>query len=351
MSHRRSLVLVALLLLPATLLSAQAQAQVSIGISVNVAPPPLPVYEQPPIPEVGYIWVPGYWAWDGEDYYWVPGTWVLPPEVGFLWTPGYWGWVDGAYIWREGYWGPHVGFYGGIDYGFGYTGVGYEGGYWSNGAFFYNRAVNRMDGVRVTNVYNKTVINNITVNRVSFNGGRGGIQARPTAQQLAVEQQHHFAPVSAQVQQNQMARREPTAHAAVNHGQPAVAATPRPGIIERRDGQAPQRPAAAYTPRQEPPARQTPPRADVQGPRAPQPPRAELQAPRAPQPPRAELHAPRAPQPPRAELQAPRAPEPPARANPERGGAPQQRGPAQERAPAERGNGQERHDDQHGRGG
>ena len=45
-----------------------------------------------------------------------------------------------AMIFHEGYWGPHVGFYGGIDYGFGYTGAGYAGGYWNNGAFYYNRS-------------------------------------------------------------------------------------------------------------------------------------------------------------------------------------------------------------------
>ena len=47
-----------------------------------------------------------------------------------LWTPGYWDWDDGLYIWHEGYWGPEVGFYGGVDYGFGYPGVGFYGGYW-----------------------------------------------------------------------------------------------------------------------------------------------------------------------------------------------------------------------------
>ena len=98
------------------------------GIAVDVAPPPLPVYDQPPIPAPGYIWTPGYWAWDDvTGYYWVPGTWVLPPEPALLWTPGYWGWNDGVYAFHEGYWGPEVGFYGGVSYGFGYTGAGLSG--------------------------------------------------------------------------------------------------------------------------------------------------------------------------------------------------------------------------------
>jgi len=81
------------------------------AISVDVPPPPLPIYEQPPIPGPGYIWVPGYWAWsDDFSYYWVPGTWVLAPEPGLLWTPAYWAWNDGMYVFCPGYWGPHVGF-------------------------------------------------------------------------------------------------------------------------------------------------------------------------------------------------------------------------------------------------
>ena len=92
-----------------------------IGISVTIAPPVLVEYEQPVCPQEGYLWTPGYWAYGDEGYYWVPGTWVEPPEVGVLWTPGYWGWNNGAYLWNEGYWGPTVGFYGGVNYGFGYV--------------------------------------------------------------------------------------------------------------------------------------------------------------------------------------------------------------------------------------
>src|ERR1700724_1036522 len=79
-------------------------AQISVGIAVRIAPPELPVYDQPLCPGEGYIWTPGYWAWDGEDYYWVPGTWVLAPEVGFLWTPPYWAWGGSAFVFYDGYW-------------------------------------------------------------------------------------------------------------------------------------------------------------------------------------------------------------------------------------------------------
>src|SRR6202790_1130900 len=135
-------------------------AQISVGIAVRIAPPELPVYEQPLCPGEGYIWTPGYWAYGDDDYSWAPGTWVMAPRVGVLWTPGYWGWGDGGYFWHGGYWGPHVGFYGGVNYGFGYVGVGYLGGRWDGGHFAYNRAVNNVNVTVIHNTYNTTVVNN-----------------------------------------------------------------------------------------------------------------------------------------------------------------------------------------------
>jgi hypothetical protein len=132
------------------------------------------LYEQPPIPGPGYMWTPDYWASGPYGYFWVPGTWVEPPTIGLLWTPGYWGWRDGIYVWNAGYWGPHVGFYGGVNYGFGYGGVGYEGGRWENGMFAHNRSVNNLGSVSITHVYEKAVVVEPGAIRVSFNGGSGG---------------------------------------------------------------------------------------------------------------------------------------------------------------------------------
>lgn len=124
-----------------------AHAQIDVTVSAPIAPPLLPIYAQPPIPGPGYLWVPGYWAWDGTEYYWVPGYWEQPPTIGYYWTPSYWAWdnADNDYVFYAGYWGPTVGYYGGIDYGFGYTGEGYHGGYWRNDQFYYNRGVNNLE--------------------------------------------------------------------------------------------------------------------------------------------------------------------------------------------------------------
>jgi len=201
-----------------------------IGIRVAIGPPALPVYDQPICPGDGYLWTPGYWAYDDSvsDYYFVPGSWVQAPEVGFLWTPGYWGWGEGGYLFNEGYWGETVGFYGGINYGFGYWGGGYGGGRWTNGHFFYNTTVNHIDVASIHNVYNEKVEVN-TESRVSFNGGKGGIEARPTSEQQAAASQKHTPAVAAQTEHAQSARSNPEQRSAAISGKPAIASTAKPG--------------------------------------------------------------------------------------------------------------------------
>jgi WXXGXW repeat (2 copies) len=206
-------------------------ATAQIELTVMIAPPPLPVYEQPPIPEPGYLWAPGYWSYGPYGYYWVPGTWVEPPEVGLLWTPGYWGWSTGFYVWNPGYWAPQIGFYGGVNYGFGYPGRGYYGGEWRDNRFWYNREVNNVTNVNITNVYNRTVVNNVTVNRVSYVGGPGGLTAQPTAEEQRVAHEHHTPATPVQVQHRESAATRPELVASVNHGKPEIAATSKPGAF------------------------------------------------------------------------------------------------------------------------
>ncbi len=209
---------------------APSSAQIAVGVSIRVGPPRLPVYTQPICPGPGYLWTPGYWAYGTDDYYWVPGTWVMPPRVGVLWTPGYWGWGGGFYAWHAGYWGPHVGFYGGINYGFGYGGVGYWGGRWDHGVFAYNRAYNNVNVTVNRNTYNRTVVNNnVNVNRTSFNGGTGGTSARPTASEESAAREQHTAATSEQSQHEHAASTNRAQFASQNHGRPQYAATGKPG--------------------------------------------------------------------------------------------------------------------------
>jgi len=200
-----------------------------VAVYADEAPPPLPDYDQPPIPGDGYIWTPGYWAWNGYEYFWVPGTWIEPPQPGLLWTPGYWAFVGGVYGFHRGYWGEHVGFYGGVNYGFGYVGVGFEGGHWDNGRFLYNRSVTNIGRVNITNVYNQPVTVVGANNRASFNGGPNGVDAKPTAAELEAAKEKHIAPTSDQLHNARVAGRTESAFVSANKGKPQIAATAKPG--------------------------------------------------------------------------------------------------------------------------
>ncbi len=217
------------------LLAAPAASFASVFVSVGFGPPALPVYVQPICPGDGYLWQPGYWAYGPEGYYWVPGVWVRPPAVGVLWTPGYWGWGGSAFIFHEGYWGPHVGFYGGINYGFGYGGVGFFGGRWDGGHFAYNTAVVNVNRTVIHNTYIENVhVTNVGVH-TSFNGGAGGIQARPSAQEQQWSHENHMPPTAEQQQHVQMAHADHSNFASANGGHPQNVAMSRVG--ERANNQ------------------------------------------------------------------------------------------------------------------
>ena len=218
------------LLLAAAVALFPASASAGVLITVNVAPPALPVYEQPLCPGNGFLWTPGFWAWGDEGYYWVPGVWVRPPAVGLLWTPGYWGWNGGAFLFHTGYWGPHVGFYGGVPYGFGYTGIGYAGGYWNHDAFAYNRAVNNVSITEIHNTYDQNVtVRNTGIERVSYNGGNGGINARPTAEEQSALLEQHLDPTISQQLHVHNAASDRGQLATVNSGHPRNLAESRIG--------------------------------------------------------------------------------------------------------------------------
>jgi hypothetical protein len=201
------------------------------------APPPLPDYDQPPAPDDGYIWTPGYWAWGPGGYYWVPGAWVEPPYTAALWTPGYWGFYGARYLFYPGHWGLHIGFYGGINYGFGYVGLGYEGGYWNGGHFFYNRAYNHINVRTVHNTYNYNAANRGNNNynnnrndnnpRPSYRGG-SGVQTRPQPSEREAAHEPTAPRMNTQMQHEQNYGGMRGQYAAQNHGRPSTPAVSRP---------------------------------------------------------------------------------------------------------------------------
>src|SRR4029077_15895701 len=102
--------------------------------------------------------------------------------------------------------------------------------YWDRGRFFYNRAVNNFGGARIANAFNRPVANR-GFSRVSYNGGVGGVRARPTAAQIAATHQFHANATSAQIAHQRTAAASPMLRAAANHGAPPVAATRQAAVL------------------------------------------------------------------------------------------------------------------------
>jgi hypothetical protein len=209
----------------------RVDAQVSIGISVGFAPPALPQYYQPAATQPNLIWQPGYWGYGAGGYFWIPGTWVAAPQVGLLWTPGYWGWNNGQYSFYAGYWGQNVGYYGGINYGYGYYGSGYRGGRWQGNSFQYNTSVTNVNrSLSSRNYYSDpgSYVNQSNISRTSYNGGANGVTARPTQAQIAVEHQRTYPMTSAQTAHVAVAQQNRSYLDSVNKGSPGQVAVPKP---------------------------------------------------------------------------------------------------------------------------
>jgi hypothetical protein len=204
-----------------------SSAQIYVGFNVGAPPPPLPYYSQPTLGVSGQVWQPGYWAWGPAGYYWVPGTWVTPPSPNTYWTPGYWGYNNGQYAWNNGYWGSQVGYYGGINYGYGYPGTGFYGGRWNNGVYMYNTAYANVNPMVVRRVY----VNRYGIVRVgtryAFNGP-GGVIMRPTLAQLAYMHARHIEATRLQIEHARIAALDRNLYYSVNRGRPTVLAVTRP---------------------------------------------------------------------------------------------------------------------------
>jgi hypothetical protein len=227
-------------------------AQVATGVTAgSQPPPPIPDYPQPPSPAPDYVWAPGYWGWNAaaNNYYWTPGLWARPPRVGLMWTPGYWAWRNGVYAFMGGHWGPRVGYYGGVNYGHGYAGAGYQGGEWRNGRFFYNVTVTNVAGPAVAFSFRRPVPPP-PPSRVSFAGGPGGVMWRPTPDEAAERQGPHVPPTMEQAQREHEAMAEPRLRAGAPGAPAAVAemqrrppmAGPPPGPQGRPEGRPGERP-------------------------------------------------------------------------------------------------------------
>ena len=72
------------------------------GVTIDVAPP-APRFERAPAARRGYVWVPGYWNWNGHRYVWVKGRHVHARH-GSYWVPNRWVEHDGRWHMNRGHW-------------------------------------------------------------------------------------------------------------------------------------------------------------------------------------------------------------------------------------------------------
>ncbi|HTE50569.1 MAG TPA: hypothetical protein VK698_06860 [Kofleriaceae bacterium] len=66
--------------------------------------PPEPLYEEVSVsPGYGYVWIDGYWNWNGYDWAWSSGRWVRERQ-GYVYVAPYYDHLSGGYVYRGGYW-------------------------------------------------------------------------------------------------------------------------------------------------------------------------------------------------------------------------------------------------------
>jgi hypothetical protein len=92
-------------ILAASALAAPAFGQISIMI--GTPPPPVRYEVAPPMPQPGYVWMPGYWAPVHGRYVWYSGRWSNPPYYGAAWRNPRWRHEGDGWRYYEGGWGRH----------------------------------------------------------------------------------------------------------------------------------------------------------------------------------------------------------------------------------------------------
>ena len=97
---------IAMWLASASLLCASpvAFARVDVHVEIGV-PPPVAVVETVPAPRSGYVYAPGYWAWNGDRHVWIRGR-AIAERPGYSWVADRWEPVGGRYRFVPGYWAP-----------------------------------------------------------------------------------------------------------------------------------------------------------------------------------------------------------------------------------------------------
>ncbi|MFZ1055774.1 MAG: hypothetical protein WAN79_08890 [Opitutaceae bacterium] len=73
------------------------------GMVVNEEPPAPIVEYVPACPYPDYVWIGGFWAWNG-GWYWTAGHYGPRPHPGALWVGGGWAHAGRGWAWHGGHW-------------------------------------------------------------------------------------------------------------------------------------------------------------------------------------------------------------------------------------------------------
>ena len=73
-------------------------------VYIAEAPPPVRVEVIPAAPGVGFVWIRGFWRYNGGRYAWVSGRWERPVEGRREWVAERWVHDRNGWYLVEGHW-------------------------------------------------------------------------------------------------------------------------------------------------------------------------------------------------------------------------------------------------------
>jgi hypothetical protein len=91
-------------------LPAMAQVRVEIplpGLEIHVGhrvPPKLRSEERPHRPGRDFVWIQGFWHWQGNDWGWIPGRWERPNDRGARWVKARYAREGSGWRYEPGHW-------------------------------------------------------------------------------------------------------------------------------------------------------------------------------------------------------------------------------------------------------
>lgn len=111
----------AITLLAASLFTGIAVGVADAQITIIERAPPAPIVEViPPVPHVGWSWVPGHYAWRYNHWAWIRGHYINgvvapmpeivvetpppPPGPRYFWVRGHYVWEGAGWVWHPGHW-------------------------------------------------------------------------------------------------------------------------------------------------------------------------------------------------------------------------------------------------------